>query len=38
MAFRFEHLEVWKEAIDIAKKVYQITRNLPREEMFGLTD
>lgn len=37
MAFRFEGLEVFELAIDFARVVYEITRDFPREEMFGLT-
>jgi four helix bundle protein len=37
MAFRFEGLEIFELAIDLARVVYEITRGCPREEMFGLT-
>jgi 23S rRNA-intervening sequence protein len=37
MAFRFEGLEIFELAIDFARVVYEITRQFPREEMFGLT-
>lgn len=37
MAFQFERLEVWKRAIKLAKKVFEITRQFPKEEQFGLT-
>ena len=37
MAFRFEGLEVFQLAIDFAKRCYQVTKDFPREEMFGLT-
>ena len=29
-------LDVWKDAILIAKRVYEITENVPRREEFGL--
>lgn len=35
--YSFEKLEVWKEAIQIAVKTYQITESLPNDEKFGLT-
>jgi four helix bundle protein len=37
MAFRFEGLEVFQLAIDFAKRCYQVTKDFPREETFGLT-
>lgn len=37
MAFKFEKLEVWKLAIDIADEVHTLTRTFPKEEMFSLT-
>jgi four helix bundle protein len=32
----YQDLEVWKLAIDLVKKVYQITHNFPASENFGL--
>ena len=29
-------LDVWKEAIELAKTVYLVTQDYPKEEMFGL--
>lgn len=37
MAFRFEHLEIWKEAIAFANAIYHLTKRFPREELFALT-
>ncbi len=37
MSFRFEQLEVWKLARKFVGEIYTITRNFPREEVFGLT-
>ena len=37
MAFKFEKLEIWKLAIDLADNVHKLTRNFPKEEMFSLT-
>ena len=36
--FNFEKLETWHEAIAFADVVYQLTRNFPAEERFGLTN
>jgi four helix bundle protein len=30
-------LEVWKQSIELAKAVYDLTRNFPSSEMYGLT-
>ena len=35
--YSFEKLDVWKEAIKLAAKTYQITELFPNEEKFGLT-
>jgi len=37
MPFKFEKLEIWKEAIDIADAVHNLTRSFPKEEIFSLT-
>lgn len=37
MAFKFEKLEIWKMAIDLADDVHTLTRDFPKEEMFSLT-
>jgi four helix bundle protein len=36
--FNFEKLEVWQKAIDFADLVYAMTRKVPSEERFGLTN
>ena len=36
--FNFEKLETWHEAIAFGDSVYQLTRNFPTEERFGLTN
>ena len=33
----FKNLLVWQKADELAFQVYRITRNFPREEMYGLT-
>ena len=37
MPFKFEKLEIWKLAIDLADDVLNLTRGFPKEEMFSLT-
>jgi four helix bundle protein len=37
MAFKFEKLIVWQEAMVLGEMVYVLTRKFPKEEMFGLT-
>jgi len=32
----FRNLRVWNEAMDLTKQVYQITKDFPHEETFGL--
>lgn len=36
--FRFEKLEVWKDARELISIIYQITGVFPTKEQFGLTD
>ena len=36
MPFKFEKLEIWKLAINIADDVHLLTRSFPKEEMFSL--
>jgi four helix bundle protein len=35
--FRFERLDVWRKAIELASQVYVATRGFPDTERFGLT-
>jgi four helix bundle protein len=37
MAFRFEGLEVFQLAVDFARLTYEMTREFPKVETFGLT-
>jgi four helix bundle protein len=32
-----EKLEIWQEAVEIVRIVYELTKSWPREEMYGLT-
>ena len=34
---RWQKLEVWKLADDLAFKVYKATKNFPKEEIYGIT-
>lgn len=36
--FAFEKLEVWRNAMDLSVKVYQLTSKFPKTELFALTD
>ncbi|MDX1638064.1 MAG: four helix bundle protein [Balneolaceae bacterium] len=37
MTYKFEKLEVWKLALELNKKIYEITELLPEEEKFNLS-
>lgn len=32
-----KNLIVWKKSIDLVEKIYLVTRNFPKEELYGLT-
>jgi four helix bundle protein len=34
---RWQKLEVWKHADELAFKVYKTTQNFPKEEIYGIT-
>jgi four helix bundle protein len=34
---RFKELKVWKQSVDLAVDVYQMTKNFPNEERYGIT-
>jgi four helix bundle protein len=36
--FNFEKLDVYKEAVSFAKKIYKVTKKFPKDELFGLTN
>lgn len=38
MAFRFEHLDIWKDSNIYTLKIYKLTKTFPREEQFALVD
>ena len=37
MAFRFERLEIFRQAMEFAAATYSMSKSFPREEVFGLT-
>ncbi|MCK4752846.1 MAG: four helix bundle protein [Planctomycetes bacterium] len=37
MSFKFEELMVYQKAMDFVNKVYLLTMDYPRDELFGLT-
>ena len=38
MEFNFEKLEVYKDAVDYANRVYVISKGFPKNEIFGITN
>jgi len=36
--YKFEKLKVWQLAMDLAARIYIFTKQLPKEEMYGLKD
>jgi four helix bundle protein len=37
VGYRFEKLIVWNKAMELAKAVYGVTKDFPKDELFGLT-
>ncbi len=37
MAFKFEELKIWEEAVKFANEIYSVTKKFPKEEQYGLT-
>ena len=33
----FKNLKVWQKSVDLAVKVYEISKSFPSEERFGIT-
>lgn len=33
----YQDLEAWKKSMDLAEKIYELTKRFPKEEQFGLT-
>jgi four helix bundle protein len=38
MGFSFEKLDVYREALDFANEIYQVTKRYPKDEIFGITN
>ena len=38
MNHNFKELKIWQKSIALTKDIYTITKNFPKEEMFGLTN
>ena len=36
MARTYEHLNVWKDSMDLIEDVYRITSSFPKQELFGI--
>ena len=34
----YRNLEVWKRSLDLTADIYLLTKQLPKEELFGLSD
>lgn len=37
MAMNYENLDIWKKSITLATCIYTLTRQFPKEEVYGLT-
>lgn len=37
MAFKFENLKVWQNAVELSGQVYELTEKIPKKELFVLT-
>jgi four helix bundle protein len=37
LAKMYENLDAWKEATNLAVRIYQITQTFPKEEIYGIT-
>ena len=33
----YKDLKIWQKSVDLAVKVYEVTRHFPKEELYGLT-
>lgn len=36
MARTYEHLDIWKESMQLAELIYTVTRRFPRDELYGI--
>jgi len=37
MAFKFERLSVWQKAVDLSTGVHELTKKVPKDELYVLT-
>jgi four helix bundle protein len=37
MAFSFEKLKVWQKSLDFTSDIYDLTKQFPKDQLFGLT-
>ena len=37
MEFNFEELKVYQKALDFVDEIYKLTKNFPKDELYGLT-
>ena len=37
MQYQFEKLKVWQKSMQLVKEVYQVTKDFPKKELYGLT-
>jgi four helix bundle protein len=33
----YKELKIWQKSVDLAVKVYQVTKDFPKEELYGIT-
>ena len=37
IVYSYEDLSVWKKSMNLAEKIYELTKFMPKEEVYGLT-
>ena len=37
IVYSYEDLSVWKRSMNLAVKIYELTKHMPKEELYGLT-
>ncbi len=37
MSFKFEELTIWKESVKFAGEIYNLTKEFPKDEQYGIT-
>lgn len=33
----YKDLKLWQKSVDLAVRIYEVTKHFPKEELFGLT-